>query len=482
MLRHIAINYSKMMHYTGTYTDHYQLSMAQAYFLQGKQEDTAVFDYFFRKLPFNGGYAIFAGLADILPILENLGFDAAEIEYLGQQGFDPLFLDYLRNFRFKGNVYACSEGELVFPLCPMLSVEANIIEAQLIETLLLNLLNFQTLIATKASRMRAVAGESQLIEFGLRRAQGPGGYYASRAAIIGGFNATSNVCAGRDYQIRTAGTMAHSFVQSYEDELSAFRSFALIWPEHCVLLVDTYDTLKSGLPNAIKVAKEMEARGQQLQGIRLDSGDLAYLSKAARNLLDQAGLKYVKITASNQLDEYVIRSLKEQQASIDVFGVGTHLVTGAPDCALDGVYKLAAVNNTPRIKLSETFSKTTFPAKKQVYRVLDNYGSFLGLDVIALMHEQDLKHIHHPFDPLKSCTIKEYQKEPLLHKVMAAGKSLLEVKNLEEISRYRQERLALLPEEYKRFENPHLYKVSLSTKLKEARDHLIQHYKSSNET
>lgn len=270
-----------MFQFTATYTDLYQLSMAQVYFNKN-QNQQAVFDYFFRKLPFNGGYAIFAGLEELISIIEDLRFSEKDIEYLKQHDFEPEFLAYLKDFRFRGAINAMPEGEIVFPTAPVLQVEANLIEAQIIETILLNTLNFQTLIATKASRIRNVAGDKTLLDFGLRRAQGPGGYYASRAAMIGGFEGSSNVITGRDYGFPISGTMAHAFVQSYDDELTAFRDFAEHRPKNCVLLVDTYDTLKSGMPNAITVAKEMEQRGQKLLAIRLDSGDLAYLAKRCR--------------------------------------------------------------------------------------------------------------------------------------------------------------------------------------------------------
>lgn len=464
------------MNFTGTYTDQYQLTMAQIYFLSGQKNHTATFDYFFRKLPFKGGYAIFAGLDDLLKILENFNFDNQDIDYLYQQGFHSDFVTYLKDFRFRGNIYSSHEGDIVFPISPILSIEANIIEAQILETLILNLLNFQTLIATKASRIRQSAGNRQLIDFGLRRAQGIGGYYASRAAIIGGFNATSNVRAGRDYHIPVAGTMAHSFIQSYDHELSAFRDFAAGRPNDCVLLVDTYNTLESGIPNAIKVAKEMKEQGHSLKGIRLDSGDLAYLAKEARKMLNEAGLAHVKIAVSNQLDEYVIQSLLDQKAPIDVFGVGTNLITGHPDAALDGVYKLASSNHKPRIKISENMSKVTLPHKKQVYRIFDKDGNFLGADVIALLEEENVTIMHHPFEPLKSFAINNNKKEPLLHLVMEDGKRILEPQKLEDIAQYSQNRLTLLPEEYKRFNNPHIYKVGLSTQLKNERDQLIKAY------
>jgi nicotinate phosphoribosyltransferase len=360
----------------------------------------------------------------------------------------------------------------------VLQVEGNIIETQIVETLLLNVLNFQTLIATKASRMRWAAGDDlRLVDFGLRRAQGTGGHYASRAAYIGGFDATSNVRAGRDYDIPVSGTMAHSFIESYDNELAAFRAFAEGRPDSCVLLVDTYDTLKSGLPNAITVAREMEKRGQKLRGIRLDSGDLAWLSKESRKMLDSAGLDYVKIAASNQLDEYVIRSLRDQKAPIDFYGVGTSLVTGQPDAALDGVYKLVHAAGQHRIKLSETVTKITIPGRKQVYRVTNGEGSWIGADVVALDTEGDIKTMYHPFDPHKSISVENCRKEPLLEAVMENGVRSSEARTAADIARYASQRLSQLPPEFKRFENPHIYKVGLSSLLKEERDRLIDAYR-----
>ena len=463
-----------MIDYTATYTDQYQLTMAQVYFLNGHKDQRAVFEYFFRKLPFGSGYAVFAGLEDLLDVLEDLWFDKADLEFLEEQGMDPAFLNYLKGFNFKGNIYASREGDLVFPTRPVLQVEGNIIEAQIVETLLLNLLNFQTLVATKASRMRWVAGDRRLVDFGLRRAQGVGGYHASRAAIIGGFDATSNVRAGRDYGIPVSGTMAHSFIESYEEELAAFRAFAEGRPDNCVLLVDTYDTLNSGVPNAIIVAKEMEKHGHKLRGIRLDSGDLAWLATESRKMLDSAGLDYVRIAASNQLDEYVIRSLLEQKAPIDMYGVGTSLVTGQPDAALDGVYKLVLAGAQPRIKLSETVTKITIPHRKQVYRMVNPGGGWIGADVVALDDEGDIKTMHHPFDPHKSMSVEKCRKEPLLETVMEGGERSSAPRPLADIAEYARKRLSLLPPEFRRFENPHIYKVGLSDGLKKERDELIE--------
>ncbi len=468
-----------MFNYTATYTDLYQLTMAQAYFLKGQKENNAVFDYFFRKLPFEGGYAIFAGLEDLLNTLQVLRFDKRDLDFLKEKGFHSDFIRFLKDFRFSGNIYSSSEGDIVFPIRPVLQVEANIIEAQIIETILLNILNFQTLIATKASRIRLSAGDGTLVDFGLRRAQSTGGYYASRAAFIGGFDATSNVVAGRDYGIPVSGTMAHSYIESYDDELTAFKDFADQQPDNCVLLVDTYDTLKSGLPNAITTAKIMEESGHRLSGIRLDSGDLAYLAKKSREMLDKAGLNYVKIAVSNQLDEHIIKSLLDQQAPVDVFGVGTSLVTGYPDAALDGVYKLAFSNGKPRIKLSENVGKVTLPHRKQVFRILDNDNNFSGADAVTLINEQDLDVMYHPLYPLKSLSVQDRKKETLLHKVMGNGARLSEPVRLTEIAQYSKERLKQLPGEFKRFNYPHVYKVGLSGSLRDERDRLIAEYKKT---
>ena len=465
-----------MLNFSATYTDQYQLAMAQVYFQNEHKDTTAVFDYFFRKLPFNNGYAIFAGLEDFLELLEDLRFTNSDIAYLKAQGFPEDFIEYLRNFKFRGTIYSSLEGDIIFSTRPVLQVEATMIEAQLIETILLNLLNFQTLIATKASRIRLVAGDRGLLDFGLRRAQGPGGYYASRAAVIGGFNGTSNVVAGKDFNIPVAGTMAHSFIQSYDDELTAFRAFAKGRPKDCVLLVDSYNTLKSGLPNAIIVGKEMEAEGEKLAGIRLDSGDLAYLAKQSRKMLDDAGLSYVKIAVSNQLDEFVIKSLLEQGAPIDTFGVGTNLVTGNPDGALDGVYKLVESGGKPRLKISESLSKVTIPHKKQVYRLSNSHGDLIGADAVTLRDETQIDWIHDPKESLKSMNVSDFTLEPLLHPVMVNGKRTRPSRTLSEIAQYSKERLASLPAEYKRFYNPHIYKVGISANLKKEREELLKKY------
>jgi nicotinate phosphoribosyltransferase len=462
---------------SATYTDLYQLTMGQVYFTSGQHQQRAVFDYFFRKQPFGGGYVVFAGLANVLELIRDLRFTDDDLIFLEKSGLKKEYLAHLKDFRFRGTIHSFREGDVVFPHVPSIRVEGTLLEAQLIETLLLNIVNFQSLIATKASRVRQVAPGKVLADFGLRRAQGLGGYHATRATIIGGFDSTSNVKAALDFGITPSGTMAHSFIQHFDDELTAFRTFAEGRPDHCVLLVDTYDTLKSGVPNAITVAKEMQARGQRLDAIRLDSGDLAYLSRHARQMLDEAGLHSVRIAASNQLDEYVIKSLLEQGATIDIFGVGTALVTGQPDGALDGVYKLCMSDGKPRIKLSESIAKTTLPEKKQVYRALDKDGTFIGADAIVLDHETDVAVMHHPSEPDNSFSLKDLRREKLLTKVMENGEIVMDQIDLRAISTYSQSRVALLPQEYRRFQNPHTYKVGISSSLRERRDNLRKKYK-----
>ncbi|HWB92204.1 MAG TPA: nicotinate phosphoribosyltransferase [Puia sp.] len=463
---------------SGSYTDLYEITMGEVAFLQKRQDIPVVFDYFFRTIPGKGGYVIFAGLQDLLEALEGLRFTAEDIAFLRDRHFHPGYLDFLQRFQFRGKIYGVREGEVIFPYCPVLRVEGGLFEAQLAETVLLNLVNFQSLIATKASRMRYVAGERVLSDFGLRRAQGPGGVLATRAAVLGGFQSTSNVYAAELYGLDASGTMAHAFIESYGSELEAFRAFAAARPDGCIFLVDTYDTLKSGIPNAITVAREMEGRGHRALGIRLDSGDLAYLAGEARRMLDEAGLSYIKIAVSNQLDEYVIKSLLEQEAPIDVFGVGTKLVTGHPDAALDGVYKLAEIAGRPVMKLSETLSKLTLPGVKQVRRAFDKDGRFFGADVILLSGEDPAPTpvMHHPFEPGKSLAIGHLSQEPLLQLVMEDGRSLRTSPSLSECAAYCRQRLSLLPAEYRRFENPHRYKVGLSKRLLDLRDETRARY------
>ncbi len=465
-----------LFQFSPLYTDLYQIAMGQAYFLNGTAEKPAVFDYFFRTITFSGGYVVFAGLEPLLQALENLRFSPEDLNYLRQIGFHPDYLDYLEKFRFSGDVYSMKEGEVVFPLEPVIRVEGRLFEAQLIETLLLNLINYQSLIATKASRMRLAAGNRVLSDFGLRRAPAHGGLLASRAAIIGGFDSTSNVEAARLFGLEPAGTMAHSFIESHGDEFQAFLKFVEANPGRAILLVDTYDTLRSGVPNAIRAGKEMEKNGLKLKGIRLDSGDLAYLSKKARALLDAAGFTEAKIVASNLLDEYVIRSLIEQEAPIDIFGVGTKLVTGVPDAALDGVYKLSVFDGQPRMKLSDNLTKTTLPGRKQVARFTDEQGSFMA-DAIQLSEEPLPETMFHPVEPGKFLELTTYRDEPLLEKMMSGGKPLKPITPVADIASYARRRLHQLPPEHRRFEYPHVYKVGLSQKLLALRNELMEKYR-----
>ncbi len=464
----------------GLFTDKYELTMAQAYFKGGRVHSEAVFDYFFRNLPFQNGFLVFAGLQDFLSLLQDFSFGEESIDFLHRDHFDPDFLDYLKSFRFNGTIRAMREGEIVFPYEPLIRVEGTLIETQIIETLLLNILNFESLIATKAARVRLAAGDRAISDFGLRRAHGLGGIHASRAAVIGGCNSTSNVLAAFRYGLTPVGTIAHSFIQSFADELSAFREYARFNPDTCFLLVDTYDTLNSGIPNAITVAKELERDGHRLVGIRIDSGDLAYLSKRARQMLDEAGLDYVKISVSNQLDERVIKSLIEQGAPIDLFGVGTRLITGQPDSALDGVYKLALAEGEPRMKISDSLSKTTLPGKKNVFRYSNGEGGFLA-DAIVLEDETKIEYIYHPFEKEKHFRVANFHKEALLHPVVVNGEIVLPFKSVSEIASFVRERLALLPPEHKRFEYPHIYKVGISKKLRNLRDIIVKQHLGEDE-
>lgn len=447
------------------YTDLYQLTMAQAHVLAGRADTPAVFNYFFRNNPFDGGYVVFAGLGELLPMLESMHFGPEAIAWLRGQGFHESFLTWLGTWRFRGTVQAVHEGEIVFPLVPSIQVHGTVVDAQLIETLLLNRVNFESLIATKASRVVQAAGpERTVLDFGMRRAQGEGAMQASRAAAIGGVRATSNAYAAMRYGIPASGTMAHAWVQSFDDELTAFRTFVEVYGDGATLLVDTWNTLGSGVPNAIRVADEMKARGQRLHGIRLDSGDLAYLSKRARRMLDEAGHADVKIAVSNSLDEHLIKSLLEQGARIDVFGVGTRLVTASDDPALDGVYKLVASAGKPRMKVSDNVTKTTLPGVKDVFRYSDTSGAFYG-DGLALAEEGRPQWIHHPVFPEKRFEAGAMEGESLLHTVMEQGRVVVPPEGVAAANARRCERLARLPEEHLRFANPHVYKVGISEKL-----------------
>lgn len=461
-----------LQQHAALYTDYYELTMAQGYFLSGMHEKKACFDYFFRKLPFKGGYVVFAGLQDVLDILSNYTFQDDDIAYLRQRGFKESFLEYLKTFRFQGTIHSVKEGEVIFPNEPILRVEGTILETQIIETLTLNLLNFQSLIATKASRLKFAAGDRMVIDFGLRRAQGLGGVHASRAAIIGGASASSNVYSAFTFGLVPSGTMAHSWIESFDSELQAFRTFAEIFPDNSIFLVDTYDTLHSGVPNAIIVAHEMEKKGHKLKAVRLDSGDFAYLSKRTRAMLDAEGLEYVKIVASNQLDEHIIKSLEEQGARIDIFGVGTSLVIGREDAALDGVYKLSKYDGKPKIKISENIEKVLVPDVKTVYRYYNGENKFYA-DAVLGVDEKEIDIMIHPHQSVKRLNLKGMKREALMSCVMKDGNLVNEKLTPYQIAEYAAQRLQLLPDEHKRFEYPHIYKVGFSPALLKVRDELI---------
>ncbi len=455
--------------------DYYELTMAQGYFLRGLHRRTAVFDYFFRRNPFNGGYTVFAGLEQAMDAVLQMRFSAGDLRFLKQQGFRPGFLEYLRTFRFRGTVRACREGEVVFPGEPVLVVEAGVLEAQLIETVLLNRLNFQSLIATKAARIVQAADGRPVADFGLRRAQGMSGVEASRAAFIGGVVSTSNVLAGRLYGIPLSGTMGHSWVQLFDDELTAFRTYADLYPDQTVLLIDTFDTLRTGLPNAVRTARAMAARGHALSGVRLDSGDLAYLSRQVRLRLDEAGLPAVRIVASGNLDEYLIESMIDQDSRIDAFGVGTRMVTGYDQPALDGVYKLSAFQGTPKLKLSENIEKINNPGCKRLRRYLAPGGAFL-LDGVVLAGEGRVDKFFHPDLDFKNTAVHGLDFEDLLVPVVRDGKPVGKRPALGQIREYSLLRRNSLPTEHRRFANPHIYRVGLSRRLFQLKRRLIKEH------
>jgi nicotinate phosphoribosyltransferase len=455
------------------YTDLHQLTMAQGFFLSGKAATPAVFDYTFRENPFQGGYVVFTGIGDVLELLVQLRFDEAAIRYLRGLKFREEFLQYLQQFRFHGTVHAMHEGEIVFPSEPLVRVEGNIIEAQIIETMLLNILNFESLIATKASRIRFAAGNRKIADFGLRRAQGLGGILASKAAIIGGVDTTTNLFAAYHFGLDVSSTQAHSWIQSFDDELTAFRRYAELYPDNCVLLVDTYGTLKSGIPNAITAARELEAKGKRLAGVRLDSGDLASLSKKVRAMLDAAGLRYVQIIASNQLDEYLIYNFTQQNVPIDAYDVGTKLISANGSSALEGVYKISEINGQPSLKVTDNFMKTTMPGKKHVFRFFDDKGMF-DCDGVSLEKEAKIESLYHPSFVGHQRKVSTLPVQPLMVKMMEQGKLMVPIPSVQESEQYASNRFVLLPMDYKRFEKPAQYKVGFSTPLMNLRTELYK--------
>ncbi|MFY4775376.1 nicotinate phosphoribosyltransferase [Metabacillus sp. RGM 3146] len=452
------------------HTDLYQINMAETYWEDGVHNQKAVFEVFFRKLPFGNGFGVFAGLERIVDYLKNFHFSESDIAYLREQGYEEDFLAYLQELRFTGNVRSMEEGELVFGNEPILRVEAPLAEAQLIETALLNIVNYQTLIATKAARMKLVARDATIMEFGTRRAhEMDAAIWGTRAAYIGGFDATSNVRAGKLFGIPVSGTHAHALVQAYRDEYTAFHKYAR---RHkvCVFLVDTYDTLKSGIPNAIKVAKEL---GDKIvfKGIRLDSGDLAYLSKKARKMLDDAGFKDTEIIASNDLDEETIMNLQSQGAKIDAWGIGTKLITAYDQPALGAVYKLVSIEDengemADTIKISGNPEKVTTPGKKKVYRIINRMNHKSEGDYIALDHENPSEEerikMFHPVHTYISKFVTNFEARDLHKEIFANGSLVYELPELSAIRSSVKENLTVLWDEYIRSLNPENYPVDLS--------------------
>ena len=453
-------------------TDFYELTMMNGYFEDGTHQNEAVFDMFFRYKP-ELNYAIFAGLEQALDYIENLRFEQEDIEYLRSLGaFDEKFLDYLKDFRFTGDVYSAVEGEVVFPGEPILIVKAPLAQAQLLETAILNIIGHQTLIATKTSRIIEAANGKSVVEFGLRRAQGPdAGVYGARASIIGGCDGTSNVLAAKEFSLSCKGTFAHSWVMSFNNELEAFRAYAKLFPDNCLLLVDTYDTLRSGVPNAITVFKELAKSGHKPLGIRLDSGDLAYLSKQARKMLDDAGFKDTIIFASGDIDEDVLTALNIQNAKIDVYGVGTRLITSENTPSLGGVYKLSRIEingvKYDRMKISSTLEKMTNPGFKKVVRLYDKKTGMAAADLIALRDETLAKPltITHEQDRWKKFTMNDYDAREILVKVMENGKRIYDCPPVAQSAKYAKTEKAKLWDEYKRLLNPSFYRVDISDKL-----------------
>src|SRR5690606_17388207 len=472
------------------HTDKYQINMMYAHWKQGSWNRKAVFEVFFRKSPFGGGYAVFAGLERIVDYLRKLSFGDDEIRYLRDQEerYDGAFLEELRRLRFTGDLDAVPEGTLVFAGEPVIRVVARAFEAHLIETALLNFMNYQTLVATKASRIRQVAEGDVLLEFGTRRAQeADAAVWGARAAYIAGFHATSNLRAGILFGIPTKGTHAHAWIQLHDDEEEAFRKYAEVLPDQVSLLVDTYDTLRTGLPNAVKVGHWLESMGKRLQSIRLDSGDLAYLSKRARQMLDEAGLGYVKIIASNDLDENIILNLKQQGAKIDIWGVGTQLITAADQPSLGGVYKLAERENAeggwePVIKISGNPEKVTNPGAKDVWRLVSRETGKAVADYVALRHETEPAEgkpllLHEPAHPFLDRVLTDYEAIRLLRPVFRGGELAAELPALEDIRRYHDEQLRLFWPEYLRLLNPEPYRVHLSKAAWELKMAMLAKYR-----
>lgn len=467
-------------------TDFYEITMANGYFLNGKCDTTVQFDMFFRNIPDNGGFAIMAGVEQLVEYLENLSFSDEDIEYLRGRGFCEEFLNYLKNFEFKCDIYSVPEGTPIFPREPIVTVKGPAIQAQFIETMVLLAINHQSLIATKTNRIVRAAQGRPIMEFGSRRAQGfDGAVYGARAAYIAGCAGTACTIVDREFGVPALGTMAHSWVQLFDSELDAFCAYAKAYPHDCTLLVDTYNVLKSGIPNAIEAfRREVLPRGFRPKGIRIDSGDITYLSKKARVMLDEAGFEDVKIVASNSLDEYIIRDMLLQGAKVDSFGVGERLITASSAPVFGGVYKLCAVEKdgemVPKIKLSENTAKVTIPGAKKLWRLYDNESGKALADVITLEDETiDDSRDYEIFDPdytWKRKNVYNFSARQLLQPLFINGKRVYEYQDIDDIKSYCLAQVDTLWDEVKRFENPHTYYVDLSQRLWDTKHELINKY------
>lgn len=466
--------------------DFYEFTMSNGYFTKNKNE-MAYFDVFFRKVPDHGGYAIMAGLEQIIEFIQNLKFDKEDIEYLRSQNlFSEEYLEYLANFKFTGDIWAIPEGTVVFPNEPLITVKAPLIEAQLLETMLLLIINHQSLIATKTSRIVRSAQGRPVMEFGARRAHGvSAAIYGARAAIIGGAVGTSCTLTAQKFDVPASGTMAHSWIQSFDSEYEAFKTYAELYPHGCTFLIDTYNTLESGLPNAIKVFDEI-LKPQEIRpvAVRIDSGDLAYLSKKIRNILDESGYSDCKICATNSLDEHLITSLMEQEAKIDLFGVGENLITAKSDAVFGGVYKLAAIEENgeiiPKIKISENVEKITNPSFKKIYRFYSKDTNYALADVIMLREEKEPEGEYEIFDQhntWKRKKLNNYYVKELQEKIFEKGELIYKQPTLKEIAQYTQKQLGTLWEEVKRLKNPQKYYVDLSQKLYDLKTEMLNKQK-----
>ena len=472
--------------------DFYELTMSQCYFNDPIANREVTFDLFYRRNPDGGGFAIFCGLEQIIGYIQNLHFKDEDIEYLKSTNkFTDEFLDYLRHFIFTGDVYALKEGSVVFPNEPLVRIKAKMIDAQLLETALLLAVNHQTLIATKAQRVKLAAQGRSVMEFGARRAHNfDAAYYGSRACYIGGVDSTATVFAGQKFDIPVVGTMAHSFVQSYDSEYEAFLAYAKNYPDSCIVLLDTYDTLGSGIRNAIRLEKEYLApKGYHLQGVRIDSGDIAYLSQQLRMILDKNEMSFCKIVASNSFDENIIKSLIDQGAQIDSFGVGENLIVSKSSPVFGGVYELSSVIQDgkiiPKIKLSENIEKMTNPGFKDLYRIYDSKTHMMRADVMTLhdhpINEQKPLTIYHPNNRWQNKTFEagEYYVEDLLQPIFIQGRLVYDVPSIQSVRTYCQDQLNHLWPQYKRFEYPHVYKVSLTKELLDVKNEMIENLRTT---